>query len=145
MVITGLIAFIGCVFALVGVLPLGGTQMGPSTSQYPPHMFDAIAKDRSSGVVLASPDYGGAIAWRLQPGFRAVLDDRNNLVGEDLYRRYFRALEDKTELEELVREYGVTHLIVASTSSVVPRLSGEQNWTILYQDSFRRVYRVPTN
>jgi hypothetical protein len=63
-------------------LPLAGIQMGPSTTPYPPRMFDAIARDRESGVILASPDFGGAITWRLQPGFRAVLDDSNNLVGE---------------------------------------------------------------
>jgi hypothetical protein len=145
MVIAGLIAVIGGVLASLGALPFAGDHMGPSLTGYPPRMFDVIAHDSSSGVVLASPDYGGAIAWRLQPGFRAVLDDRNNVVGEGLYRRYFGALEDKTELEGLIRDYGVTHLIVAKTSPVVPQLSEELNWTILYQDSARRVYRVPSN
>lgn len=143
--LASLIALLGCVLAMFGVLPLAGTQMGPSTTQYPPQMFDAIARDRGSGVILASPDFGGAITWRLQTGFRAVLDDRNNVVGEGVYRRYFRALEDKTELEGLIRDYSVTHLIVANASPVVRQLSGEQNWTILYQDSARRVYRVPLN
>ena len=143
--IASLIAFIGCTLAMVGILPCSGKPIGPSATLYPADMFDEIARDRGEGVILASPDYGGAVAWRLQPGFRAVLDDRNNVVGEELYRRYFRALEDRTELEELVREYGVTHLILSSMSPVVAQLSGEQNWTILYQDSSRRVYRVPTN
>ncbi len=139
------IAVVGCALAVFGVTPFNPDRMGPSAVLYPPQMFDAIGHDADSGVVLASPDYGGAITWRLQPGFRPVLDDRNNVVGEGLYRRYFRALEDRTELDGLIRDYRVTHLIVANTSPVVRQLSGERNWMILYQDSARRVYRVPSN
>lgn len=144
-VLATLITLVGCALAVVGGTPFNADRMGPSEALYPPQMFDAIGRDADSGVVLASPDYGGAITWRLQPNFRAVLDDRNNLVGEQLYRRYFRALEDKTELDRLIGEYGVTHLIVANTSPVVGQLSGEPNWMILYQDSDQRVYRVPSS
>jgi hypothetical protein len=105
-------------------------------------MFEAIERDSVSGVILAPPDYGGSIAWRLYPNFRAILDDRNDLVGEGLYRQYFRALEDKTELERLLGDYGVTHLIIATSSPLVGQLSDERNWMILYQDTSRRVYRV---
>ncbi len=143
--LTTVITLVGCVLAVSVVTPFDRRQIGPSAALYPPQMFDAIGQDTGSGVVLASPDYGGAITWRLQPTFRAVLDDRNNLVGEQLYRRYFRALEDKTQLDELIHDYGVTHLIVANQSPVVRQLSGDQNWMILYQDSDRRVYRVPSS
>lgn len=120
------IALVGGALAVCGVTPFSGGQMGPSQALYPPQMFDAIGRDASSGVILASPDYGGAITWRLHPGFRPVLDDRNNLVGEELYRRYFGALEDQTELDGLIRDYGVTHLIVANESAVVRQLSGSE-------------------
>jgi hypothetical protein len=59
--------------------------------------------------------------------------------------RYFRALEDKTELDGLIRDYSVMHRVVTNSSPVIRQLSGGQNWTILYQDSAQRVYRVPLN
>ncbi|MEY4702092.1 MAG: hypothetical protein RL326_2279 [Pseudomonadota bacterium] len=143
--LAAVIALVGGALVVCGVTPFSEGQMGPSEALYPPQMFDAIGRDARSGVILASPDYGGAITWRLHPGFRPVLDDRNNLVGEGLYRRYFRATEDQTELDGLIREYGVTHLIVGNESPVVRQLSEERNWMILYQDSARRVYRVPSS
>ena len=136
------IALAGGILGVVGITPRGAYVMGPSSEVYPPGMFKAIERDGVSGVILASPDYGGSIAWRLYPNFRAILDDRNDLVGEGLYRRYFRALEDKTELERLLGDYGVTHLIIATSSPLVGQLSDERNWMILYQDTSRRVYRV---
>lgn len=136
------IALAGVMLAVLGLTPRSASTMGPSSIAYPPAMFESIERDSASGVILASPDYGGSIVLGLYPQFRAVLDDRNDLVGEGLYQRYFRALEDKTELEGIIRDYGVTHLIIANTSPVVGQLSEEQNWTILYQDPARRVYRV---
>lgn len=144
-VMAGVIAIAGIVLAAVGFTPRSATTMGPSSEVYPPRVFEVIKGDRDSGVILASPDYGGAIAWRLHPRFHSVLDDRNDLVGEGLYRRYFRALQDRTELEGIIRDYGVTHLIIANTDPVVGQLSEEQNWMILYQDTTRRVYRVRSN
>lgn len=140
--LTSGMALAGVMLALVGITPRGADTMGPSSEVYPPGMFEAIERDSASGVILASPDYGGSITWRLYPKFRAILDDRNDLVGEGLYRRYFKALKDKVELERLVDDYGVTHLIIATSSPVVGQLSDEQNWIILYQDRSRRVYRV---
>lgn len=70
-------------------LPFFTGAFGPSKDRYPYlALATAIssAKTQSPITVLAPPDWGGFITWWGQGKARAVIDDRNTLLGEEIYR-----------------------------------------------------------
>ena len=117
-------------------------ELGPQPSRYPPAVLAAIRTDASNGVVLASPDWGGSITAALYPDFRAVIDDRNTLIGEALYRQYFESLKSRQTLTILVKRFGVTHLIIPANSVVGKELLSEGRLRILLNDGHSVVLRV---
>lgn len=132
----------GIVWVACGGRFQASERLAPSERLYPSRMIEAMKQDASSGVVLASPDVGGFITFAGFPSFKPVLDDRNTLVGEELYRRYFRSLREIGALQELVRVFGVTYVVLPLDAPVIDELSRGQMWPILYQDDMRVVYKV---
>lgn len=117
-------------------------KLGPQTNRYPPAVLAAIRADTPRGVVLASPDWGGAITAALYPDFQAVIDDRNVLVGEYLYRQYFESLTSHQALDALVKRFDVTHLVIPAKSIVGSELISQGRAPILYNDGQSVVVRI---
>lgn len=86
-----------------------------------------------SGVVFASPDWGGAITHLLWPAARPVLDDRTVVVGEALYRAYGESMRSPAKFNELVRVFGVTDVLVPENAPLASYLSGSEEWQRLRQ------------
>jgi len=138
-----LTAWLCAVCGIVGVTSaLLPEKLGPQTSRYPPAVLATIRADAPRGVVLASPDWGGAITATLYPDFQAVIDDRNVLVGEDLYRHYFESLTSRQALEALVKRFGVTHLVIPAKSVVAKELVSQGGMPILLNDGQSVVVRI---
>jgi hypothetical protein len=127
--------------AFYGFMPLP-EKLGPQESRYPRAIVDVLRSDSSEGVILASPDWGGFITANLHPAFKAVIDDRNTLVGEDLYRQYFQSLDSLEDLSALVNRFHVTHLIIPRKSLVGEALASGRRWAILLDDGKSLVVRI---
>ncbi len=132
-------AVVGILF--YGLMPLPET-LGPQTARYPREIVNALRADGPEGVVLASPDWGGFITANLYPAFKAVIDDRNALIGEELYQQYFQSLESADILSALVNRFHVTHLVIPRKSPVGEALASERRWVILLDDGKNLVVRV---
>jgi hypothetical protein len=131
---------------LIGILGVKGmllpNLLGPQPTRYPPSLIEAIRADSPNGVVLASPDLGGFITANLYPSFRAVIDDRNTLIGEELYRQYFQSLESVETLRHLTGRFRVTHVVLPKSSSVGQEMASGRRWPILLDDGKSLVVRV---
>jgi hypothetical protein len=92
--------------------------------------------------VLASPDWGGFVTGNLYPAFKAVIDDRNTLIGEALYQEYFQSLDSPEALSALVNRFHVTHLIIPRKTPVGETLASDRRWAILLDDGTSVVARV---
>jgi hypothetical protein len=110
--------------------------LGPSDSTYPYRVTKALeASERQSGVVLASPNWGGTITWRLFPRFKAVIDDRNTMLGEEMYRAVDGAMREKPLFDRMVGDFGVTHAVLPVTVPVAQQLLTATQWRTLYRDA----------
>ncbi len=132
-------AVLGLVFSNLMPLP---ERLGPQEARYPRAIAEVLRSDAPEGVVLASPDWGGFLTANLYPAFKAVIDDRNTLIGEQLYREYFQSLESFEALSALVERFHVTHLIIPRKSPVGEALASETRWAILLDDGKSLVVRV---
>ena len=90
----------------------------PSGQRYDQKMIQAIRASSDAGVILATPDLGGFITETLYPHFRAVIDDRNTLIGAQFYREYFESEHSSAERDTFVKSFSVTHIITPRTSDL---------------------------
>jgi hypothetical protein len=88
---------------------------GPDQDLYPIQEVVALreeAKSSESPMVLAAhPNYGGIITFFGYPEVKAIIDDRNTLIGEAFYRATLEALTSSTPAD-FFRTQGVTHLLL---------------------------------
>ena len=85
---------------------------------------------------------GGFLTASLYPDFRAVIDDRNTLIGAELYRRFFRSMESLQELQSIITTFGVTHLILEKDRAVMREAIESEVCTILLESEQWSVCRV---
>jgi hypothetical protein len=110
--------------------------LGPSVSTYPAGVMRALVNaDAQSGVVFASPNWGGAITLNLFPRFRAVIDDRNAMLGEGFYRAADAAMRDRKAFEQLVGDFKVSHVILPLSAPIAQQLLVDSQWSTLYRDA----------
>lgn len=135
-----------CCCAVVGILFCGlmplPPKLGPQEVRYPRAIVEILRSDAAEGVVLASPDWGGFITASLYPAFKALIDDRNTLIGEELYQQYFQSLRSHEVLSALVSRFHVTHLVIPRHSPVGEALASERRSVILLDDGKHLVVRV---
>jgi hypothetical protein len=100
--------------------------LGSSHERHLAELFPS--EDGVSGVVLASPDWGGAIIHLLGPAARPVLDDRTVVIGEALYRAYGESMRNPETFNDLVRVFGVTDVLAPENAPLASYLGGSEGW-----------------
>jgi len=113
-------AGVALVVGLLGVLSSHRTlaAAGPHVSPFVAEALSHIKGDPVPGAVLASPDLGGRITAALYPQHRAVLDDRNTMLGADIYRSFFGSMRSLEALRQLCSVFGVHYVIFAPRDTV---------------------------
>lgn len=108
--------------------------LGPSRSEFPYASLDRLLAEGGDAVVAATPDWGGFITWRGAPAVRAVIDDRNTLLGEDAYRRYLTALRPGGPWMPYLEEVGASHLLLRRDDPLVPEISKSGRFVEIHRD-----------
>lgn len=90
---------------------------GPTRAHYP---YDAVerllqycnSKSVRTLNVASIPEWGGFLTYFGAPCIRPVIDDRNTLLGEDFYRRYLAAFDDRRSESEAFDRLSVRFLLI---------------------------------
>lgn len=135
--VSGTLACGGIVVSVLAPHVMFNRELGPSEELYPSGVIQAlegVGQEKKGGVVLASSNWGGFITLRLWPRYRAVIDDRNTLIGEELYRGYFAGQGDIVVFDRITRVFGVTDVVISPQAPVLNQLLVRPQWKILYRD-----------
>jgi tetratricopeptide (TPR) repeat protein len=92
------------------------------------------------GPVLNHLNFGGWLMWSLQePVF---IDGRLEVVGEEFYEGYRRALASTEALETTVSRYGIRWLIFpyAISPDLLGRVSRDARWQLIYADGLAAAF-----
>ena len=121
---------------------LHGDELGPSRSRYPYGAINALREMPLDylPVVAAAPAWGGFITLIGQGKVRAVIDDRNTLLGEEFYRRYFEMLKPGEQAPGFLQELGVTHLLLSRTSPLAAWVEGDARFIEVFKDEVAVLY-----
>lgn len=134
-----LLAGLLVLFALAGYFTTGHS-LGPPRSLYP---YDAVAaiEKLPQGDVLAGPDLGGFLTLNLWPRDRPLMDDRNTLLGEALYKQYFVARETPEGFVAFGKGLQAKYILLPATSKL-SSVMGRAGCDKVYGDEQAFVCRI---
>lgn len=120
-----------------GWLPVD--KFGP-TDRYPHAAIEHLRGLEGDVALYASPNAGGFITWAGGGEVRAIVDDRNTMLGEQIYRENQSVTWLEGDWLSLVRKSGATHLMthVGSTTDHGCR----SQLAVEYEDETFVVFRV---
>lgn len=136
------IAVVGLIVMLLVPSRVLPPNLGPIHERRLQEMFPAQAPS-GRRVILASPDWGGAITRLMWPERRAVLDDRTVVLGADLYRAYLQSVRDPQVFEHLVRVFGVTDVLVPTGSPLGRYLQDGNAWRRVGRSGDTSLFSAP--
>ena len=92
--------------------------------------------------VLSVPNWGGFLTLWANGRVKPIIDDRNTLLGEAFYRKFFEAAEGSTaKLKSFLSGLDVEFLLLPAKAKLLNRLQGSPEFQILYRDDKSVVVR----
>ncbi len=109
------------VLLALAVIFTRGHSLGPPRTIYP---YDAVAfiGAQPPGDVLAGPAMGGFLTISLWPKNKPLMDDRNTLLGEALYKQYFAARETPEGYVAFGKGLQAKYILLSASSTLSPAI-----------------------
>ena len=119
---------------------------GPSRKIYPFAALDYLMsnelKSGQKSVLAAHPNLGGFITWKSSGQVKALIDDRNRMLGQSFYEDYFNAFEHPAGLISYLSSLGATHLLIDESEPAAASLSELENLKILFRKDSSLLFRI---
>jgi hypothetical protein len=126
-------------------IKINGQQVSykPSPDKYP---YEAIyyLEGKNSGTVniLAPAFMGGFITLTSKGKFKPILDDRNTLLGEDIYKNFHSAEKNALEMRKLTKLYNVDYLILPQGHRLIYELNQTKWIENGFEDAISTVFKI---
>lgn len=102
---------------LSGSVPGYNGTYGQAVTRYPFKVLELLKQEEpSNSIVYSTPDWGGFLSFYGKGKIKALIDDRNTLLGEAAYRNYFELLKANPEAVKIIKKLGATHLLLPKDS-----------------------------
>lgn len=111
------------------------------TASYPKKIVDHLRATGAKGgdAIFATPDLGGYIIYQLWPDYRVYIDDRNQLIGEERYRKYFDVIGMRSGWRDTLASTDAEFAILGEESPLAKFLLREdRGWRKEFQDEGSR-------
>src|SRR5208337_450039 len=80
-------------------------------------------------------DWGGYAIWKLYPEYRAFVDGRADLYGDDLLRQFKTAVELRTGWRDVLDRWKVEAVLVPPSCALAQALLLDPDWRAAFRDS----------
>jgi len=126
---------------LIVVTPFRADAPAPHPSRFP---YDGVKQlsSQPSPIVVAPPEWGGFITLLGEGRARAVIDDRNTLVGEEFYRSYLNAVRPQGRWCEFAREVGAEYFLLPADSGLTYSMRSDGRVQLVHQDAVSVLFRL---
>lgn len=126
---------------LAAGLPLGSL----IDTYFPVAACEALARpEHHGGRVFTLAEWGGYVEWRLWPDVQPFVDGRVELPTVAAWEDYFALSAGRPGWQELVRSYGVTHMLLSrQRQGLLIELARSDGWKSLYEDADVVVLKSP--
>ena len=123
-------------------IPLYTGEFGPTKDKFPYSEVNWIMENSTSDntVVFAPPRWGGFIIWQSNLNLKPLLDDRNTLVGKDLYKLYFNISKSDYGLSQILKGRKVKYLLAPLGGEISNQASKLVSFKLEYKGELAEVY-----
>lgn len=118
----------------------GANAYGPSPQRFPIAALMHLTTNHtgSAKVIVATPNWGGAVTWYGAGKVRALLDDRDILFERTAYTDFFQIFEalpeNDTALKDYLRDNKADYLLIEANHVKLPYLKSTPLLKVIYQD-----------
>lgn len=126
-------------------IPFFDGTFGPERNKFPYGATEELRKAAPNAapvVALAPPEWGGFITLHGWPQVRAVIDDRNTMLGEEFYREYFDAMKPEGAWAEFASKLHADYLLVPVKSAMGKSL--KSRLPVQYEDGVAVLLKLHT-
>ncbi len=119
-------------------------EVSPPRNEYPYGALEFLTAQSFSEqgvVVAASPNWGGFITLKGHPQIRAIIDDRNTMLGEKFYREFFNHLRPGGGWQSYLTQFNTTHLLLSAKSALAQSLLESGKLAVLHRDEVAILFR----
>ena len=85
------------------------------------------------GLIFHGPDLGGSMTWQLWPKQKAWLDDRNQLLGPQIYEDWLNAAAARPDWQKIFEQYKFNWALMPSSDPLSAALSLQDAWQEVYK------------
>ncbi len=122
-----------------GQIPFFKGPFGPDAHKFPYEALDFMEQIEDA-IVLAPPHWGGFLVFASNGHLKPVLDDRNQLLGEQIYFDFYDAIKSPEALLEFAKSYKADYLLMPEDWEVSKKLLG--NPALLYHSKVSLLLRL---
>jgi len=116
---------------------------GPSPEKFPEQALFYLRAKSNDNVVLGSfPNWGGYITLKGFPSIRAVIDDRNTMLGEQFYKDFHKSLKEPASLLSFMQANGATHLLLPKEHLMAKLLKEGKSLETLFSDEISILFAL---
>ncbi|RMG42207.1 MAG: hypothetical protein D6719_06985 [Candidatus Dadabacteria bacterium] len=140
------ISVIGGFYFFGNAMPFYHGPYGPPAKKFPYKAIEFIKSQLNSGesvAVMSPPEWGGFITMFGEGRLRAVIDDRNTLLGEKFYKDYFKYLTPLEDWEGYCRRLGVKRILLKREHLLARFIKKFHLELVAYSDELAVVIKVP--
>ena len=127
-VIIGVLVFNKAAFTLSGA----GNEF--SESVFPIKAVDWLIEHPQEKPIFNYFPWGGYLLYRNWPEQQVFIDGQTDFYGEQLTREYEKVISMSEGWQAVLAKYGVERVIVPTNSELVLGLSGDERWSLAYED-----------
>ena len=148
---TGLITFGVCSLILFSLLsgywksPQLENFLSPSDTKFPLATIRCLRQVEGSQqlVLVAPPEWGGMITWEGQGAIKAVIDDRNTLLGASFYKTFFEQLAVGKNWTGYAQSLGANYIMLPVGSGLAQEAGKISKTEPICLDSVAVAYKLP--
>jgi len=129
------------VFVTFMVLAIGGKPWSQrvinarfDASKLPVEASTVIASSKSRDPVFCPDSWGGLLIYQLSPAIKVVVDDRHDLYGEAVLRKYLEVVQVRPGWNQILDEWKVRRVLMPTGSALDNMLRESPEWHITHED-----------
>ena len=127
-------------------MPLYQGVYGPNPDLYPEAALEYLLEKQSSSgelaVVAAHPDWGGYITFFSNGKAKALIDDRNRMLGQSFYEDYFSAFSKSETLAAALRELGAGYLLLSKSEPITKVVAVSKDFEEIFRKDSAVLFRI---
>ena len=104
----------------------------PSENVFPYKVRDYINHNHLRGNLVASPNFGGFLIWYVR-GIKPVIDDRNTLLGEKMYKDYLSSVHNANKHYMYAKSHNAKYILIPRRSRSYKRFLKSGAFRVLFK------------